>query len=90
MATDYLSARNKRGAIRSLTKFPWLFLILAYGLSWLMWIPVALTRQDYQSSPLLLIIIFLGIFGPGMAGILLTYLQGIETNGEISGCVCWI
>jgi membrane protease YdiL (CAAX protease family) len=41
-----------------------------------MWIPVALTRQDYQSSPLLLIIIFLGIFGPGIAGILLTYLQG--------------
>jgi len=63
-------------SILSRTKFPWLFLILAYGFAWLMWIPVVLTRQDYQSSPLLLVIVFLGIFGPGIAGILLTYLQG--------------
>jgi membrane protease YdiL (CAAX protease family) len=60
----------------SRTKFPWLYLVLAYGLAWLFWIPVALTGQDYQSSPLLLMLIFLGVFGPGIAGIMLTYLQG--------------
>jgi len=54
-------------------KFPWLYLSLAYGLAWMFWIPVALTRQDYQQSPLLLAVVFLGVFGPGVAGILLTY-----------------
>lgn len=54
-------------------KFPWLYLLLAYGLTWLFWIPVALTQQDYQESPLLLAVTFLGVFGPGIAGIVLTY-----------------
>ena len=53
-------------------KFPWLFLFLAYSLTWICWIPIALTRQDYQKSPLLLTIMFLGVCGPGIAGILLT------------------
>jgi membrane protease YdiL (CAAX protease family) len=61
--------------MRSHAKFPWLYLILAYGLAWLFWIPVALTGQDYQASALLLILVLLGVFGPGLAGILLTYLQ---------------
>jgi len=60
----------------SRTKFPWLYLVLAYALAWMFWIPVALTGQDYQNSPLLLIIVLIGVFGPGIAGILLTYLQG--------------
>jgi hypothetical protein len=30
--------------------FPWFYLLLAYGLTWICWIPVALTRQDYQTS----------------------------------------
>jgi uncharacterized protein len=55
------------------SKFPWLYLLLAYGWTWLWIIPVALTRQDYQSSPLLFSIVFIGIFGPGLAGITLTY-----------------
>lgn len=54
-------------------KFPWLYLFLAYGLAWVFWIPVALTRQDYQESPLLLAVVFLGVFGPGVAGIIMTY-----------------
>jgi membrane protease YdiL (CAAX protease family) len=56
-------------------KFPWLYLFLAYGLTWIFWIPVALTRQDYQESSLLLAIVFLGVFGPGIAGILMTYRE---------------
>ncbi len=56
-------------------KFPWLYVILAYGLAWMFWIPVALTRLDYQGSPLLLAAVFLGVFGPGIAGILLTYRE---------------
>lgn len=55
--------------------FPWLYLLLAYGLAWLFWIPVALTRQDYQASPILLAVVFLGFFGPGIAGILMTYRE---------------
>lgn len=58
------------------TKFPWLYLVLAYVLAWLFWIPVALTRQDYQSSPLLLITVLIGVFGPGLAGIIMTYWDG--------------
>lgn len=56
-------------------QFPWLYLFLAYGLTWLFWIPVALTRQDYQTSPLLLAVVFLGVFGPGIAGIVMTYRE---------------
>jgi membrane protease YdiL (CAAX protease family) len=61
-------------------KFPWLFLILAYGLTWILWIPVALTRQDYQESPLLLAVVFLGVAGPGIAGIFATYRE-LEREG---------
>ena len=56
-------------------KFPWLYLILAYGLAWIFWIPVVLTRQDYQKSPLLLALVLIGTFGPGIAGVILVYRQ---------------
>jgi membrane protease YdiL (CAAX protease family) len=52
-----------------------LYLVLAYGLAWLFWIPVALTGQDYQASPLLLLVTLVGVFGPGLAGIILTYAK---------------
>lgn len=70
---------NRHGAMR---KFPWLYLLLAYGLSWTFWIPIALTRQDYQESPLLLAIMFLGVFGPGIAGITLTYRETGSEGGR--------
>ena len=54
------------------SKFPWLYLLLACSLSWVFWIPVALTGQDYQSSPFLLLLVLVGVFGPGVAGIVLT------------------
>lgn len=62
--------------MKSATKFPWLYLLLAYGWAWLWWIPIALSRIDYQSSPLLIFIVLIGVFGPGLAGIFLTYHSG--------------
>ena len=56
-------------------QFPWLYLILAYSLAWIFWLPVVLTRQDYQKSPLLLALVLIGTFGPGIAGIILVYRQ---------------
>jgi len=55
--------------------FPWLYLLLAYGLAWVFWFPVVWTRQDYQKSPLLLTLVLIGTFGPGIAGIILVYRQ---------------
>lgn len=63
-------------------KFPWLYLLIAYGWAWIWMIPVALTRQDYQKSTILLITVFIGIFGPGLAGIFLTYLEGPEARRD--------
>jgi uncharacterized protein len=63
-------------------KFPWLYVLLAYGLTWLFWIPVALTRQDYQASPILLAVVFLGVFGPGIAGITMTYREQGKQGGR--------
>lgn len=63
-------------------QFPWLYLILAYGLTWLFWIPIALTRQDYQTSPILLAVVFLGGFGPGIAGIIMTYREQGKEGGR--------
>ncbi len=62
--------------------FPWLYLILAYALAWLFWIPVALTGQDYQSSPILLLAVMLGVFGPGIAGIVMTYREQGRAGGR--------
>jgi membrane protease YdiL (CAAX protease family) len=56
-------------------RIPWLYLALAYSLAWLFWIPVALTGRDYQASPLLLLVTLAGVFGPGLAGIILTYAR---------------
>ena len=62
--------------MRNDPKFPWLYLLLAYGWAWLWWIPVALSKVDYQTSPLLISVVLIGVFGPGLAGIALTYLSG--------------
>jgi len=63
-------------------KFPWLYLVLAYALAWVFWIPVAMTRQDYQGSPALLIAVLVGVFGPGIAGIVLTYVEEGKKGGR--------
>jgi membrane protease YdiL (CAAX protease family) len=77
-----MDANMKSQMKASSPKFPWLYLFLAYGLAWLFWIPVALTRQDYQSSPLLLLATFMGVFGPGLAGIILTYREQGKEGGR--------
>jgi membrane protease YdiL (CAAX protease family) len=64
------------------TRFPWLYLILAYALAWVFWIPIAMTRQDYQSSPVLLIAFLIGVFGPGIAGIVMTYVETGRKGGK--------
>jgi membrane protease YdiL (CAAX protease family) len=56
-------------------RFPWAFLLLGFSLSWGVWIPVAITGRDYQSSPYLLAGMLLGAFGPGLAAIILTYIN---------------
>lgn len=56
-------------------RFPWNFLLLGFGLSWVVWIPIALTGRDYQSSPFLLVGTLVGAFGPGFGAIILTYLN---------------
>lgn len=66
----------------SKVRFPWLYLVLAYSLAWLFWIPVALTHQDYQSSPLLLTATLIGVFGPGIAGIIMTYVERGRAGGR--------
>lgn len=63
-------------------KFPWLFLAIAYGWTWLFWIPIALTRQDYQESPLLLALMFVGLLGPSIAGVTLTYWEQGRAGGR--------
>lgn len=70
-----MNATLKTQILRSRRTFPWLYLLIAYGWAWLWTIPVAWTRQDYQTSALLLIATFIAIFGPGLAGILLTYRE---------------
>jgi membrane protease YdiL (CAAX protease family) len=65
-------------------RLPWLYLVLAYGLAWLFWIPVALTGRDYQAYPLLLLGMFMGVFGPGLAAIILAYArQGREGRRDL-------
>jgi uncharacterized protein len=63
-------------------QFPWLYLLIAYGVTWVFWIPIALTRQDYQTSPFLLAMVFLGVFGPGIAGIVMTYREQGKEGGR--------
>ncbi|HEM62343.1 MAG TPA: CPBP family intramembrane metalloprotease [Chloroflexi bacterium] len=60
----------------SRTRFPWLYLVLAYGFAWAIWIPVAWTRQGYRTSPLLVAALLAGVFGPGLAAIVLVHLRG--------------
>jgi membrane protease YdiL (CAAX protease family) len=52
-----------------------LYLILSFVLSWTIWIPVALSGRDYQSSPYLLAGTLVGAFGPGLAAILINYIR---------------
>lgn len=54
---------------------PWPYFILALGWSWLFWLPVVFTGMDISVTPGIVLFI-IGIFGPAVSGILLTYLTG--------------
>jgi membrane protease YdiL (CAAX protease family) len=51
-------------------KFPWIFFALAYALSWIFWIPTALSGQD-GTATIWAIPFLLGGFGPSLAGIIM-------------------
>ena len=61
--------------INQVKKIPWLFLLLSFAFSWSVWIPVAYTGRDYQSSPYLLAAVLVGAFGPGLAAIILNFFS---------------
>lgn len=56
-------------------KHLWIYLGLSFAISWAVWIPLALTRVDYQSSPYLLAAALVGAFGPGLAAIIVNFLN---------------
>jgi membrane protease YdiL (CAAX protease family) len=60
-----------RYGTQSLKQF-WIFIVLTYGLTWIFWIPLAVSGQDVMAGPLM-IPLLLGGFGPSIAGIIMTY-----------------
>jgi membrane protease YdiL (CAAX protease family) len=50
----------------------WAFFALAYGLSWLLWIPAAISGQNVNATAGVIPYV-LGGFGPSVAGIVMTY-----------------
>ena len=72
--------------LKTNSSVPWLFLILSFAFSWAVWIPVAITGRDYQSSPYLLAAVLVGAFGPGLAAIILTYTsRDLEQIADLRG-----
>ncbi len=53
----------------------WTYIALTFGFSWLLWIPTALSGQNFQEG-IWVIPMLLGGFGPSLAGIILTYREG--------------
>ncbi len=54
-------------------KFPWRFILIAFGISWTCWFFVALTGRDIFADLEVGIVAVLGGFGPAIAGILMIY-----------------
>lgn len=50
----------------------WVFILLTYVISWLFWVPLALSGQDVSRTTLL-VPFALGGFGPSVAGIIMVY-----------------
>lgn len=50
----------------------WVFLGVAYGLSWVFWIPAAVSGQDVTATAWIVALV-LGGFGPSVAGIMMVY-----------------
>ena len=69
----YTVTVRKRNFVSIKLTSPWLFFVLAYGLSWVFWIPAALSNQHLLTFPVVLLFI-LGGLGPALAGVILTYV----------------
>jgi hypothetical protein len=61
-----------QNAATAKTNRVWQFFALTYALTWIFWIPLALSGQDVMAGPLM-IPLLLGGFGPSIAGIIMTY-----------------
>jgi membrane protease YdiL (CAAX protease family) len=63
------------------------FFVLAYGISWACWVPIALISNKVVlvdlPRPVMLSVIIAGIFGPSLAAVLLTY--ALEGKNSLSG-----
>lgn len=55
-------------------KSPWFFFLMAYGISWVFWIPATFVEENVLETSWV-ILLYLGGLGPPVAGIALTYLN---------------
>ena len=53
-------------------RYIWIFFALTFFLTWVFWIPLALSGRDVMAGPLM-IVLLVGGFGPSIAGIIMTY-----------------
>ena len=51
---------------------PWPFFVLTYAITWIFWIPLALSSQVVTEGPWMMALVFGGL-GPSIAGILMVY-----------------
>ena len=63
---------------------PWFFFALTFALTWIFWVPLALSGQNVLEGPLM-IALLLGGFGPSIAGIIMVYW----TRGRQGGRDFW-
>jgi membrane protease YdiL (CAAX protease family) len=70
----------------STTREIWVFLFLAYGLSWLLAIPGILIARGSTGSPF----VILGAFGPAVAGMLLSYRHERDPQVRPSTRLAWL
>lgn len=61
---------------RATGRFPWRFVLLTFGISWFCWLAVALTGQNGFENLEIGTVLVLGGFGPGIAGLWLTWRDG--------------
>jgi membrane protease YdiL (CAAX protease family) len=56
------------------TQAPLIYFLIAFGFSWLLWIPATFVNENILESPWV-ILLYIGGIGPAVSGILLTYLN---------------
>lgn len=61
---------------RLTAKFPWRFILIAFGISWTCWFFVALSGRNIFTDLEVGIVAVLGGFGPAIAGLLMVYRTG--------------